>query len=246
MDSCFSGTLLQSQRAIVPDHQTTTIKHLQDLVKKRAHVVITAGAKDETVAEVGGGGLFTQVLLAALSQKENQEGEKDGYLTAMELAVQVQKKIPFLALKYEIRNPQTPMYGHLEGKGDMILTVYKAFGLGDKVEKRDSELQGNEAERFKIIQADFERKRRADEERLARLREEQELKIREEVARIKRLQEEQERRAAEDRKGLAREKEEARIEKERLAAERRRAEQDALKKRKSEESEGTRFVAPSM
>ena len=50
MDSCFSGGLLAS-RGQLPQLGATGFKYLKRISQSRAHVVITAGGKDETVKE---------------------------------------------------------------------------------------------------------------------------------------------------------------------------------------------------
>ena len=118
MDSCFSGGLLTG-RGHPPTAGNAGYQYLVNITKGRSHVVIAAGGKDQTVKEDGGSGVFTRVFLDALSQRANMPWAKDGYVTAMDLASYVMKRVPDLAPN------QTPQYGHLEGEGDVVLDIFQ-------------------------------------------------------------------------------------------------------------------------
>jgi uncharacterized caspase-like protein len=117
MDSCFSGGLLTS-RGKQPT-QGAGYQYLTNITKTRAHVVITAGGKDQTVKEDDGSGVFTKILVEALSKQSGMPWSPDGYLTAMDLASYIKKRVPDLSPN------QTPQYGNLEGEGDVVLNVFK-------------------------------------------------------------------------------------------------------------------------
>jgi uncharacterized caspase-like protein len=122
MDSCFSGGILTG-RAPAPNAGMAGFEYLRNLTQTRAHVVITAGAKDQTVKEEGGSGIFTRILIQALTEKANMPWSQDGYVTAIDLASYIKRKIPALA------PDQTPQYGHLDGEGDVVLNVFKPIDI---------------------------------------------------------------------------------------------------------------------
>ncbi len=122
MDSCFSGGLLAG-RGRMPTAGTTGYQYLLNITKGRSHVVIAAGGKDQVVKEDGGSGIFTRVFLDALSQRSGMPWAKDGYVTAMDLASYVMKRVPDLAPL------QTPQYGHLEGEGDVVVDIFQPLDV---------------------------------------------------------------------------------------------------------------------
>lgn len=191
MDSCFSGGMLTG-RGQLPSGGYG-YQHLSNLTQTRAHVVITAGAKDQTVKEEGGSGVFTRVFLDALSKQQNVPWSGAGYLTAMDLASYVQKRVPDLAPN------QTPQYGHLEGEGDVVLTIFKPVDV-PAVEGKPASLSPDLEERLRKLEQEqaAERERRLQQEvELARERE----AARREIERLKteRMTAEQARRDAEER-----------------------------------------------
>jgi uncharacterized caspase-like protein len=144
MDSCFSGGLLAS-RGQVPQLGATGFKYLTQISQTRAHVVITAGGKDETVKEDAGSGVFTKVFLDALEKESGMPWSREGYLTAMDLASHIKKRVP------ELSSQQTPQYGSIDGEGDVVLSIFKPLDVsgGDERSHRiyDAEraLQAEEA-----------------------------------------------------------------------------------------------------
>jgi len=143
MDSCFSGGLLTS-RGKQPT-QGSGFQYLTNITKTRAHVVITAGGKDQTVKEDDGSGVFTKILVEALSKSSRMPWSQDGYLTAMDLASYIKKRVPDLSPN------QTPQYGTLDGEGDVVLNVFKPLDVsgGDErahqVFEAERALQSEEA-----------------------------------------------------------------------------------------------------
>jgi uncharacterized caspase-like protein len=143
MDSCFSGGLLTS-RGKQPT-QGAGYQYLSNITKTRAHVVITAGGRDQTVKEDDGSGVFTKILVEALSKKSRMPWSEDGYLTAMDLASYIKKRVPDLSPN------QTPQYGTLDGEGDVVLNVFKPLDVsgGDErshqVFEAERALQAEEA-----------------------------------------------------------------------------------------------------
>lgn len=122
MDSCFSGGLLAG-RGRMPTAGNAGYQYLVNITKGRSHVVIAAGGKDQTVKEDGGSGVFTRVFLDALSHRSRMPWATDGYVTAMDLASYVMKRVPDLAPN------QTPQYGHLEGEGDVVLDIFQPLDV---------------------------------------------------------------------------------------------------------------------
>lgn len=162
MDSCFSGGILTG-RGQVPTSQTAGYQYLKNLTQNRAHVVITAGGKDQTVKEEGGSGIFTKVFLDALSKEYNMPWSSVGYLTAMDLASYVQKRVPDLAPN------QTPGYGHIDGEGDVVLSIFKPIeaSTGERpvVLSPDAEERLRRLEHFLQQDREAEHQRRAQHER---------------------------------------------------------------------------------
>ena len=144
MDSCFSGGLLAG-RGRMPTVGNTGYQYLLNITRARSHVVIAAGGKDQVVKEDGGSGVFTRVFLDALSKRSSMPWAKEGFVTAMDLASYVMKRVPDLAPN------QTPQYGHLAGEGDVVLDVFQPLDVsgGDDRDHRlyeaDQALKAEEA-----------------------------------------------------------------------------------------------------
>lgn len=113
IDACYSGLALQ--RAITPGTQ----RFLSDMLERLARQVLTAGKKDETVADGGGAGgknsIFTGYLIEGL---QGAAANPDGVLTANALMHYVYERVG-----KDSRSQQTPHYGHIEGDGDFVLRV---------------------------------------------------------------------------------------------------------------------------
>jgi uncharacterized caspase-like protein len=138
MDSCFSGGLLAG-RGRMPTVANAGYQYLLNITKGRSHVVIAAGGKDQTVKEEGGSGVFTRVFLEALSRQASMPWSKDGYLTAMDLASYVMKRVPDLAPN------QTPQYGHLEGEGDVVLDIFQPLDVSGGDERAHKIFEAEQA-----------------------------------------------------------------------------------------------------
>jgi hypothetical protein len=111
MDSCFSGLLLRLRGG--PKDGASALA--QTTVEARQ--VLTAGGEGEQVFEVGGHGLFTQILLAGL--EGSADLDHDGRITASEL-------YQFIAprLLEASRNSQNPIFGRLgRGQGEFIFVL---------------------------------------------------------------------------------------------------------------------------
>lgn len=116
MDSCYSG--LGFTRGISvsagPDDG-----YVDKLTSRRAVQMITAGREGETVVERGGRGLFTTYFLRALEGEADANG--DGMVTATEIGVYLSPAVTAAA-----DSRQTPMFGTLEGSGEVV------FGLSSR------------------------------------------------------------------------------------------------------------------
>lgn len=224
MDSCFSGSLVRSRSGLGGQLNPNLYEHIKKLTEERAHVVITAGGKDQKVKEVDGHGVFTKTLLDALSEEhlDRKPWVADGYLTSMELASYIKKRIT------EVDARQNPQYGFLSGEGDVVLALYKptepprttappAAMNQDDVQRRIKEAEdrarreAEERARQEAALKEENLRRQLEQERLQRerteqdrIRREQDLARREAEARDR--EREQARRAQEERDRLARER----------------------------------------
>ena len=101
-DSCFSGTVFDSARALPPAAVTraTTLPVRQFL---------TSGDAGQTVSDDGG---FRELFIRALKGEENADANGDGYLTASEVGLFLTDRVTNLT-----QSKQTPRYGKLRDKG---------------------------------------------------------------------------------------------------------------------------------
>jgi peptidoglycan/xylan/chitin deacetylase (PgdA/CDA1 family)/uncharacterized caspase-like protein len=106
MDACYSGLALTrgGGGAATGDRR----QYLQEVTRRTAREVLTAGGADEQVADNGPGGhsIFTWTLLQGLEGKADLDG--DSAITATELAAYVAPSVSSLSR-------QTPVFGHLAG-----------------------------------------------------------------------------------------------------------------------------------
>ncbi|MBI3825965.1 MAG: SUMF1/EgtB/PvdO family nonheme iron enzyme [Candidatus Rokubacteria bacterium] len=106
MDACYSGYGI-SNRAIGDDL-------LEEMVKKKAIQIITAGRQEDQAQERDGHGVFTSVLLRGLSGAAF--GAK-GWVSLSELGVWVTDKV-----YAESDRRQVPQFGNLKGDGQFVFT----------------------------------------------------------------------------------------------------------------------------
>jgi peptidoglycan/xylan/chitin deacetylase (PgdA/CDA1 family)/tetratricopeptide (TPR) repeat protein len=114
MDSCYSGLGLTrgaGAASSMPDY-------LQQLTRRAARQILTAGGADQQVADNGPNGhsVFTWTLLQALDGRGDLNN--DGFITASELAAYTVPLVASLA-------PQTPAFGSLPGSegGEFIFEL---------------------------------------------------------------------------------------------------------------------------
>ncbi|MBW2409104.1 MAG: caspase family protein, partial [Deltaproteobacteria bacterium] len=109
-DSCYSGLGLTRSIKLHPPQDAA---YVRKMMRSRSIQILTAGSRSEQAIEVGGHGLFTNHLLAALSG--SADINKDGYITATEIYATLR---PSITKKSHSR--QTPQFGYIEGNGDII------------------------------------------------------------------------------------------------------------------------------
>lgn len=111
-DSCFSGTVFESARALPPSAVTraTTFPVRQFL---------TSGDAGQTVSDNGS---FRELFIRALQGNEKADANQDGYVTASEMGLFMSDRVTNLT-----QSKQTPRYGKLRDKdwdrGDFVFTL---------------------------------------------------------------------------------------------------------------------------
>jgi peptidoglycan/xylan/chitin deacetylase (PgdA/CDA1 family)/tetratricopeptide (TPR) repeat protein len=112
MDSCYSGL------ALTRGGPGASANYLQEIARREARQMFTAGGADEQVADNGPNGhsVFTWTLLQGLDGRADLNG--DGVITATELATYVAPAVSSLS-------HQTPAFGNLPGSqgGDFIFEL---------------------------------------------------------------------------------------------------------------------------
>jgi peptidoglycan/xylan/chitin deacetylase (PgdA/CDA1 family)/uncharacterized caspase-like protein len=154
MDACYSGLALTRGGGAIPTGDRR--QYLQEITRRQAREVLTAGGADEQVADGGpdGHSIFTWTLLQGLEGKADLDG--DGAITATELAAYLVPSVSSLSR-------QTPVFGHVPGdEGGEF--VFAARGEEEFLSEESRQLDG-EAIR---LNADLERVRKAIDEKKAR------------------------------------------------------------------------------
>ena len=111
-DSCFSGTVFESARALPPSAVTraTTLPVRQFL---------TSGDAGQTVSDDGA---FRELFIRALDGEERADANGDGYVTASEMGLFLTDRVTNLT-----QSKQTPRYGKLRDKdwdrGDFVFSL---------------------------------------------------------------------------------------------------------------------------
>ncbi len=111
-DSCFSGTVFESARALPPSAVTraTTLPVRQFL---------TSGDAGQTVSDDG---TFRELFIRALDGEERADANGDGYVTASEMGLFLTDRVTNLT-----QSKQTPRYGKLRDKdwdrGDFVFSL---------------------------------------------------------------------------------------------------------------------------
>jgi hypothetical protein len=111
-DSCFAGTVFDSQRAL-PSPAITRATTLP------VRQFLTSGDADQTVSDDGS---FRELFIRALRGEERADANADGYITASELGLHLSDRVTNLT-----RTRQTPRYGKLRDKdfdrGDFVFSI---------------------------------------------------------------------------------------------------------------------------
>ncbi len=225
MDSCFSGGIFV-HRAIAPKvPEDGRLQYLKNLTTNKAHIVLTAGGKNEVANEAGGTGLFTQALLEGLSGKADPD--KTGIITGTQLGLYIQRRIPEHGVK------QNPQVGRLGGEGDVVLTLLRPL---EEIVKENAPSPGSEQAEALRRQMQEERKKMEEwQKEQTRLMDEQKRKMEAEKV-------ERERQTKLDRERLDQEREQTRRERERAEAARAGADEE---RRRAEQSGSRKPISPS-
>ena len=145
MDSCYSGLALTRGGTSAMGLQN----YLQEISRRTARQMFTAGGADQQVADTGPNGhsVFTWTLLQALDGRADLNG--DGIVTATELAAYVTPAVSALS-------HQTPAFGNLPGSegGDFLFELNheteflneNSTQLGEDAIKANAELEKLKAE----------------------------------------------------------------------------------------------------
>jgi peptidoglycan/xylan/chitin deacetylase (PgdA/CDA1 family)/TolA-binding protein len=136
MDSCYSGLALTRGGGDLPSTQN----YLNEISRREARQMFTAGGADQQVADNGPNGhsVFTWTLLQGLDGRADLNG--DGVITATELAAYVAPAVSALS-------HQTPAFGNLPGTegGDFIFNLKHEteFLNGDSAQLDDEGIKMN-------------------------------------------------------------------------------------------------------
>jgi len=117
MDSCYSGLGLTRGAGLSSQGEG----YLDQMTSRRAVQMITAGREDELAIEVNGRGIFTDSFLRAIDGEADANG--DGWVTASEVGAFVPEQVASIT-----NAKQTPMYGTLEGRGEVVFRVGGSAG----------------------------------------------------------------------------------------------------------------------
>ena len=111
-DSCFAGTVFDSQRAL-PSPAITRATTLP------VRQFLTSGDAEQTVSDDG---TFRELFIRALRGEERVDANADGYVTASELGLHLSDRLTNLT-----KTRQTPRYGKLRDKdfdrGDFVFAL---------------------------------------------------------------------------------------------------------------------------
>ena len=116
IDACYGGLLTIGSRGINP----TTPNYIDKITKDKGRQIITAGGRGEEVIEKSewGHSAFTLNLKRGLKEG-NADMDADGYITANELGLFLNKKVTI-----DSDNQQTPQYGRMTSQEGEFVFVY--------------------------------------------------------------------------------------------------------------------------
>ncbi|ABF39292.1 polysaccharide deacetylase [Candidatus Koribacter versatilis Ellin345] len=163
MDSCYSGLAL-TRGAPMANSQN----YLQEIARREARQMFTAGGADQQVADGGPNGhsVFTWTLLQALDGRADLNG--DGVITASELATYVSPAVSALS-------QQTPSFGNLPGSqgGDFIFELKheSEFLESNSTQLNDDAIRLNsEIEKLRVANDEKERQNEQLRQEIAALK----------------------------------------------------------------------------
>ena len=111
-DSCFSGTVFESARALPPAAITAA-------TTQPVRQFLTSGDAGQTVSDDG---TFRELFLRVLNGRESADANRDGYVTASEIGLFLSDRVTNLT-----ESKQTPRYGKLRDKdfdrGDFVFRL---------------------------------------------------------------------------------------------------------------------------
>jgi peptidoglycan/xylan/chitin deacetylase (PgdA/CDA1 family)/uncharacterized caspase-like protein len=148
MDSCYSGLALTRGGSLA-----ASANYLQEIARREARQMFTAGGADEQVADNGPNGhsVFTWTFLQALDGRADLNG--DGVITATEIAAYVAPAVSSLS-------HQTPAFGNLAGSqgGDFVFELKHesdfldadSVQLGDDAIRLNSQIERLRAQNEKL------------------------------------------------------------------------------------------------
>jgi len=157
MDSCYSGLALSRGSGSFSRDRT----YLEEVTRRTARQILTAGGADQQVADDGPGGhsVFTWALLQGLDGKADLDG--NGVITASELGAYVSPIVASFA-------KQTPAVGNMVGSegGEFLLELQpealttatpqvdnKTAQLNGELETLQKEISAKQAELLKLQQS---------------------------------------------------------------------------------------------
>ena len=132
IDACYGGLLTIGSRGINP----TTPNYIDKITKDKGRQIITAGGRGEEVIEKSewGHSAFTLNLKRGLKEG-NADMDADGYITANELGLFLNKKVTI-----DSDNQQTPQYGRMTSQEGEFVFVYSENTVviqDESVDKKD-------------------------------------------------------------------------------------------------------------
>jgi len=105
VDACYSGYAVYSRAVTDP--------LLEEMIRKPARQILTAGRQEDEAQERNGHGIFTSVLLRGLEGEAFQSGKT--WLSLEELALWVKQRV-----YAESGKKQLPQYGNMAGEGQFV------------------------------------------------------------------------------------------------------------------------------
>ena len=156
IDSCYSGLALTRSGATSPKNRN----YLEEITRRTARQILTAGGADQQVADNGPGGhsIFTWTLLQGLQGLADADG--NGAITASELGAYVGPIVSSVS-------QQTPAFGNLVGSegGEFVFELQQeslsetskqldeeAIKLNDELERIEKEIAAKRERNLKLRQ----------------------------------------------------------------------------------------------